>query len=113
MINPGEDSQTFQHNGAAASFQYKIRVKCGENDYGSMCNKHCRPRDDYFGHFVCDQNGNKACMEGWMGEDCVQGNCRTVHAIRYRDISATEIRSSNFCLKITSIYDPDTLKYFL
>ncbi|MGH0146894.1 UNVERIFIED_CONTAM: hypothetical protein FKN15_008665 [Acipenser sinensis] len=62
--------------GAAASFQYKIRVKCGENDYGSMCNKHCRPRDDYFGHFVCDQNGNKACMEGWMGEDCVQAICK-------------------------------------
>ncbi|XP_041122035.1 protein jagged-2-like isoform X1 [Polyodon spathula] len=76
MINPGEDSQTFQHNGPAASFQYKIRVKCGENDYGSMCNKHCRPRDDYFGHFVCDQNGNKACMEGWMGEDCVQAICK-------------------------------------
>lgn len=73
MINPGADWQTIQHNGPIASFQYRIRVRCDENYYGSKCNKQCRPRDDYFGHYVCDQFGHRGCMEGWMGPDCKTG----------------------------------------
>ncbi|XP_039598298.1 protein jagged-2b isoform X2 [Polypterus senegalus] len=76
MINPGDDGHTLRHPGTVASFEYRIRVKCDEFYYGSQCKKHCKPRDDYFGHFVCDLNGNKACMEGWMGEDCKQAICK-------------------------------------
>ena len=73
MINPGDERQTIQHNGATAGFEYSIRVRCDDNYYGSKCNKQCRPRDDYFGHYVCDQLGNRCCMEGWMGPDCNSG----------------------------------------
>ncbi|XP_046903899.1 protein jagged-2-like [Hypomesus transpacificus] len=76
MINPGDERQTIQHNGATAGFEYSIRVRCDDNYYGSKCNKQCRPRDDYFGHYVCDQLGNRGCMEGWMGPDCNSAICK-------------------------------------
>ncbi|XP_061097419.1 protein jagged-2-like isoform X1 [Conger conger] len=76
MINPGTDWQAIQYNGPTASFQYHIRVLCDENYYGSKCNKHCRPLDNYFGHFVCDQFGNRGCIEGWKGPDCKIPICK-------------------------------------
>uniref|UniRef100_A0A4W5PDP5 Delta-like protein n=1 Tax=Hucho hucho TaxID=62062 RepID=A0A4W5PDP5_9TELE len=76
MINPGDDRQTIQHNGPTANFEYNIRVRCDENYYGNKCNKQCRPRDDDYGHYVCDQFGNRGCLEGWMGPYCTAAICK-------------------------------------
>lgn len=73
VINPEDQWTPLVLHGHVALFDVKIRVKCDENYYGVMCNKFCRPRDDFFGHYTCDHNGNKACMDGWMGEECKQG----------------------------------------
>lgn len=73
MINPEDRWKTLQLNGHIVHFEVQIRVKCDENYYGPQCTKFCNPRDDFVGHYTCDQNGNKACMEGWMGIDCKQG----------------------------------------
>ncbi|XP_031684762.1 protein jagged-2-like isoform X1 [Oncorhynchus kisutch] len=75
-INPGDDRQTIQYNGLTANFEYSIRVRCDENYYGSKCNKLCRPRNDWHGHYVCDQFGNRGCMEGWMGTYCTTAICK-------------------------------------
>uniref|UniRef100_A0A672ZM02 Delta-like protein n=1 Tax=Sphaeramia orbicularis TaxID=375764 RepID=A0A672ZM02_9TELE len=76
MINPGEEKQTVEYKSLIASFEYTIRVRCDEHYYGTKCNKVCRPRDDYFGHYVCDQFGNRGCMEGWTGHDCKTAICK-------------------------------------
>uniref|UniRef100_A0A665X7A8 Delta-like protein n=1 Tax=Echeneis naucrates TaxID=173247 RepID=A0A665X7A8_ECHNA len=76
MINPGEEKQTVEYKTLTASLEYTIRVRCDEHYYGSKCNKVCRPRDDYFGHYVCDQFGNRGCMEGWTGPDCKKAICK-------------------------------------
>uniref|UniRef100_A0A667YJW5 Delta-like protein n=1 Tax=Myripristis murdjan TaxID=586833 RepID=A0A667YJW5_9TELE len=76
MINPGEEKQVVQHKSSTATIEYSIRVRCAEHYYGSKCNKVCRPRDDYFGHYVCDQFGNRGCMEGWTGPDCKTAICK-------------------------------------
>ncbi|XP_066468415.1 protein jagged-2 [Tiliqua scincoides] len=76
MINPEDRWKTLQLNGHVAHFEVQIRVKCDENYYGPQCTKFCNPRDDFVGHYTCDQNGNKACMEGWMGTDCKQAVCK-------------------------------------
>ncbi|XP_038823433.1 protein jagged-2-like isoform X1 [Salvelinus namaycush] len=76
MINPGDDKQTIQHNGPTANFEYNIRVRCDENYYGNKCNKQCRPRNDDYGHYVCDQFGNRGCLEGWMGPYCTAAICK-------------------------------------
>lgn len=75
MINPSRQWQTLKQNTGIAHFEYQIRVTCDDHYYGFGCNKFCRPRDDFFGHYACDQNGNKTCMEGWMGPECNKGMC--------------------------------------
>lgn len=74
MINPGEERQTVEYRGASSRLDYALRVRCDEHYYGPKCNKVCRPRDDYFGHYVCDQLGNRECMEGWAD---LAASCRT------------------------------------
>ena len=73
MINPTPNWQKLTHNGRVAQFEYQIRVSCDEHYYGFGCNKFCRPRNDFFGHYTCDSNGNKTCLEGWSGADCNTG----------------------------------------
>ncbi|RWS05846.1 delta protein-like protein [Dinothrombium tinctorium] len=54
------------------------RAFCDVNYYGSDCETHCRPRDDrYNGHYTCNSNGAKKCLEGWMNEhhDCRDAKC--------------------------------------
>uniref|UniRef100_A0A8D3DTK9 Delta-like protein n=1 Tax=Scophthalmus maximus TaxID=52904 RepID=A0A8D3DTK9_SCOMX len=84
MINPGEEKQTVEYKSLVARLEYTIRVRCNEHYYGSKCNKVCRPRDDYFGHYVCDQNGNRGCMEGWTGPDCKTGEGRCGSRCKHR-----------------------------
>uniref|UniRef100_A0A667Z1D6 Delta-like protein n=1 Tax=Myripristis murdjan TaxID=586833 RepID=A0A667Z1D6_9TELE len=76
MINPSPHWQKLTHNGPIAQFEYQIRVSCDEHYYGFGCNKFCRPRDEFFGHYTCDYNGNKTCLEGWSGPDCNTAICR-------------------------------------
>ncbi|XP_028808987.1 protein jagged-2b [Denticeps clupeoides] len=76
MMNPGDDWKSIVHPGPTAQIEYHIRVKCDDNYYGSKCNVHCRLRDDYFGHYRCDQSGNRVCLDGWMGHDCKTAICK-------------------------------------
>lgn len=74
MINPGEEKLTVASQSAGARLEYAIRVRCDEHYYGPKCNKVCRPRDDYFGHYVCDHQGERECMEGWTN---LTTSCKT------------------------------------
>ncbi|MEQ2255353.1 Protein jagged-1 [Ilyodon furcidens] len=76
MLNPGEQWQTYRHHGRILSLEYWLRFRCDSNYYGPFCNKFCRPRDDFFGHFSCDPSGSKVCMEGWTGPECKEAVCR-------------------------------------
>ena len=73
MINPEDRWKSLHFSGHVAHLELKIRVRCDENYYSPTCNKFCRPRNDFFGHYTCDQYGNKACMDGWMGKECKEG----------------------------------------
>ncbi|CAB1437993.1 unnamed protein product [Pleuronectes platessa] len=76
MISPSRQWQDLNHNGPVAQFRFQVRLSCDEHYFGFGCNKFCRPRDDFFGHFECDHNGNKTCLEGWSGPDCNTAMCR-------------------------------------
>ncbi|XP_030628483.1 protein jagged-2-like [Chanos chanos] len=75
-MNPGEEGQLLRHNGQTAILWYSMHVRCDRHYYGSKCNKQCRPRDDYFGHYTCDHLGNPKCIEGWTGEGCKKAICK-------------------------------------
>ena len=40
------------------------------------------PRDDNFGHFTCDANGNKICFPGWSGEMCNNGKLMSLQFVQ-------------------------------
>ncbi|KAM9319202.1 protein jagged-2 isoform 3-T3 [Pholidichthys leucotaenia] len=76
MLNPGEQWQTYRHHGRTLSLEYRLRFRCDSNYYGPFCNKFCRARNDFFGHFSCDPSGSKVCMDGWTGPECKEAVCR-------------------------------------
>lgn len=73
VILPRPDWQTVNHTGKTAFLKYQIRVLCDDNYYNTTCTKLCRPRNDKFGHYNCDVNGDKECLEGWIGNNCQTG----------------------------------------
>lgn len=75
MINFSWQWQMLKQNMGVVYFEYQICVICDDYYYGFGCNKFCCFRDDFFGYYVCDQNGNKICMEGWMGFECNRVIC--------------------------------------
>ncbi|GFY57031.1 protein serrate [Trichonephila inaurata madagascariensis] len=64
------------HRGRAARISYRYRVLCSPHYYDYTCAKFCRPRDDRFGHYKCDEQGDKVCLEGWQGPNCETAVCK-------------------------------------
>ena len=73
ILTPGSSWTTLRHSGATALILYRIRVLCDANYFDTTCTEYCKPRDDVFGHYTCDENGEKVCHYGWMGEACQTG----------------------------------------
>ena len=62
----------FQLTGSRSSTRILVRVYCDANYYGADCNTYCVGRDDSRGHYRCDDNtGNKICLTGWRGLNCL------------------------------------------
>ncbi|XP_062408864.1 protein jagged-1b isoform X2 [Sardina pilchardus] len=76
MLNPSEQWQLFKHHGHHLELEFRLRFHCEANYFGSACNRFCRVRDDFFGHFDCDATGTKVCKEGWTGPECREAVCR-------------------------------------
>ncbi|TSK38354.1 Protein jagged-1b [Bagarius yarrelli] len=76
MLNPSEQWQLYKHHGRHFTLEYRLRFRCDTNYYGPLCNKFCRARDDFFGHFDCDMAGSKVCKDGWTGPECTQAVCK-------------------------------------
>ncbi|XP_031565278.1 delta-like protein 1 isoform X2 [Actinia tenebrosa] len=54
-------------NGFKIKLNLSYRFICAPNNFGANCSKACTPRNDQFGHFTCDANGNIVCLPGWGG----------------------------------------------
>ncbi|XP_069043876.1 delta-like protein C [Lepisosteus oculatus] len=71
----GEDWSQDVHFGEQSELRYSYHVVCDEHYYGESCSDYCRPRNDTFGHYTCDEAGNRACLAGWRGEYCSEPIC--------------------------------------
>ncbi|XP_072541301.1 delta-like protein 4 [Salminus brasiliensis] len=69
-----EWSQDVQ-SGQQTELRYSYRFICNENYYGDSCSKICAPRDDRFGHYTCNPDGQLSCLPGWKGEYCEEPIC--------------------------------------
>ncbi|XP_022653672.1 delta-like protein B isoform X3 [Varroa destructor] len=61
---------------ARSPVKIAFRAVCSAHYYGIACDRLCRPRNDRFGHYECDEEGNKVCTRGWAGEYCDKPVCR-------------------------------------
>lgn len=73
IILPSAEWHTLNHEGSIARITYRVRVQCDQHYFNATCTKFCRPRDDKFGHYKCDTNGDKECIAGWQGANCEIG----------------------------------------
>ncbi|XP_030632048.1 delta-like protein C [Chanos chanos] len=71
----GEDWSQDVHYEKDSELRYSFHVVCDEFYHGDSCSDYCRPRDDPFGHFTCDANGNRICLSGWKGDYCSEPIC--------------------------------------
>ena len=39
--------------------------QCSKNYFGQNCSEFCEPHNDGSGHYVCDGEGRKVCLEGY------------------------------------------------
>ena len=79
ILEPSADWHSLTHEGSRdrdLRLTYRVRVQCEPNYYNATCTKFCRPRNDMFGHYDCDRNGDKTCMPGWTGATCETGHSR-------------------------------------
>jgi Delta serrate ligand len=74
-ILPGPMWRKLVHNGNAARITYQLRVSCDEF-YGNVtCLAYCKPRNDNFGHWYCNDQAKMVCLDGWTGPNCEKGKC--------------------------------------
>ncbi|RXG56031.1 Neurogenic locus protein delta [Armadillidium vulgare] len=76
-----------EHVSGHSALRYKYRVVCEEHYHGKGCSKWCSARDDNFGHYTCNKNGDQTicspgckgtctepntciCSMGWKGKKC-------------------------------------------
>lgn len=71
----GEQWSQDLQQGNQSELAFSYRVVCIENYHGNDCSVFCRPRDDDFGHFRCDPEGRRRCLEGWSGQYCTEAIC--------------------------------------
>ncbi|XP_039768109.1 delta-like protein 3 [Ornithorhynchus anatinus] len=71
----GEPWSQDVHVGEGGELRFSYHVLCDPHYYGDSCSRHCRPRHDAFGHYSCDDEGNRVCLEGWRGEYCSEPSC--------------------------------------
>lgn len=71
----GEWSQDVHRMGNQSELRYSYHVVCHENYYDETCSTFCKPRNDSFGHYSCDDKGSRHCLEGWSGEYCTHREC--------------------------------------
>ncbi|XP_071782406.1 delta-like protein C [Centroberyx gerrardi] len=74
-LTVGEDWSQDVHFGDQSELRYSYHVVCDEHYHGEACSAYCRPRDDTFGHYTCDDAGERLCLPGWKGDYCSDPIC--------------------------------------
>ena len=89
------------HQETHTRLEYEYRMLCSAHYFGKDCDTLCRPRDDQFGHYTCDANGDKICLDGWQkdseneeGDYCTKG--RHMFFFELIQVNLFQSMSNNF-----------------
>ena len=54
--------------------ELSFRVLCADNYYGPSCTLFCQDHNDDNGHYYCDDDGNRVCLDGYQNPsiNCVE-----------------------------------------
>ncbi|KAL0969147.1 hypothetical protein UPYG_G00223140 [Umbra pygmaea] len=74
-LDVGEEWNLDVQSGMQTELRYSYRFICNENYYGNSCSNICAPRDDRFGHYTCNPDGQISCLPGWKGKYCEEPIC--------------------------------------
>ena len=72
-LQKGPEWSNYIHETERTQLEYKYRVMCNPEYYGPGCSVLCKPRDDKYGHYRCNENGEIICLDGWTGQYCTEG----------------------------------------
>ncbi|XP_077397464.1 delta-like protein C [Festucalex cinctus] len=75
QLRVGEDWSPDVHLGQRGRLRFSYRAVCDQHYYGDGCNDLCRPRNDTLGHYTCQSDGQRLCLDGWVGDYCVKPIC--------------------------------------
>ena len=70
------DRITYSSDNGYARIRFRFTVDCAENYYTQDCNTFCMAQDNEMGHYTCDGQGNRVCLEGFSGSNCGAGEPR-------------------------------------
>uniref|UniRef100_A0A8C6T3E5 Delta-like protein n=1 Tax=Neogobius melanostomus TaxID=47308 RepID=A0A8C6T3E5_9GOBI len=74
-LRVGQEWSQYDHYGDRSELRFSYHVICSEFYHGEACTAYCRPRNDTFGHYACDEEGVRQCLRGWTGEYCAHPIC--------------------------------------
>ena len=84
-----------------------LTVVCAENYYGADCSVFCKAKDDFTGHYTCDEDGEKVCLEGFTnpGSNCVQSKLKNISNHDYQSLTYIQLTLANQCviLKVAAV----------
>ena len=77
-LSPSDPFTSYQYYTGIHGYsriELRFRVRCEAHYYGTDCAHYCVRTDDHSGHYSCDSNGYKVCLNGWtnLGQSCTQG----------------------------------------
>lgn len=81
QMGVGTDWSQDMQTGKQTELRYSYRFICNESYYGESCSKKCTPRDDRFGHYTCNRDGQLSCLPGWKGKYCEERKQPTTYLL--------------------------------
>jgi len=78
FMDPISPNQTWKHQRLKKIqilVKFDYRLICAKDYYGPSCKKHCHDRNDNFGHWKCDEKGQRVCLAHWTGPYCDKAVC--------------------------------------
>ena len=74
LVNYNETSTGERPHKPASILTFRLQVSCDLNYYGNSCQKYCKEYDDSAnGHYRCERNGDRFCLNGWYNlPNCLQ-----------------------------------------
>ncbi|XP_031555681.1 protein jagged-1-like [Actinia tenebrosa] len=70
VITSNTISLTGRRNASKTTLEIQYQLYCDRFYYGPTCGIYCKYSDDINGHYFCNDNGTKVCLENWYGNNC-------------------------------------------